>query len=136
MNTGDMPYKYCYGNGYACNNNCSKITIKVSGDADVIAIIKKDGQVYGHIFIEKGNSYSFSVPTGNFQPFFYSGTGWDSNKFISNVECGELIGGFLNNESMGKDDVQYLNNNILTYELIPQRNGNFNTKASNKNEMF
>ena len=136
MNTGDMPYKYCYGNGYACNNNCSKITIKVSGDADVIAIIKKDGQVYSHIFIEKGNSYSFSVPTGNYQPFFYSGTGWDSNKFISNVECGELIGGFLNNESMGKDDVQYLNNNILTYELIPQRNGNFNTKASNKNEMF
>ncbi len=136
MNTGDLPYKYCYGKGYECISNCSKITIKVNGDADVIVIIKKDGQVYSHIFIEKGNSYSFSVPTGNYQPFFYSGTGWDSNKFINNVECGELFGGFQNDESIGKDDVQYLNKNILTYELIPQRNGNFNTKASTKNEMF
>jgi hypothetical protein len=136
MSTGENPYSYCYGNSFNCNFNCSQINVKMSGDADLVVIIKKDGEVYRNYFIEKGDSYSIKVPTGNYQPFFYSGNGWNPNKFIKNAECGRLIGGFQNNESIGKDEVQFLNNNVLSYELIPQLNGNFNTKSSNKNEAF
>jgi len=47
-----------------------------------------------------------------------------------------LKGGFVTDEHFGKDEPQYLFNNILEYELILQKNGNFSTSPSSKNEAF
>ena len=45
-------------------------------------------------------------------------------------------GGFVANESYSKDSPVTLDYQILTYELIPQRNGNFSTQQSNASEVF
>jgi hypothetical protein len=50
------------------------------------------------------------------------------------MKGGKLKGGFIINENFGKDDPQYLNHNVLTYELILQENGNFSTRPSNPEE--
>ncbi len=50
------------------------------------------------------------------------------------MKNGEIKGGFITNEDFGKDEPQYLNNNILEYELILQENGNFSTRPSNPEE--
>ena len=50
--------------------------------------------------------------------------------------CGNLYGGFIANEQVEKDNYQHLYNQVLTYTLIQQINGNFNTKPSSKNEAF
>ena len=39
-------------------------------------------------------------------------------------------------EIFSKDNPQYLDGQILTYELILQQNGNFSTKPSSESEMF
>ena len=98
--------------------------------------IKKSGAVVRHAYIRAANSYSFEVPNGTYQPFFYYGKGWYPEKFMKNTSCGALTGGFLTSEHFGKDEPQYLNNNILSYELILQQNGNFSTKPSNQDEAF
>ena len=50
---------------------------------------------------------------------------------------GNLRGGFLKNESFSKDgSASYLENNILSYELTLQQNGNFQTIGSSEGEMF
>ena len=50
------------------------------------------------------------------------------------VKNGALKGGFISEEHFGKDEAQYLENNILEYELILQQNGNFSTSPSNPEE--
>lgn len=50
------------------------------------------------------------------------------------MKNGEIKGGFIANEDFGKDDPQSLYNNVLTYELILQQNGNFSTRPSNPEE--
>ena len=50
------------------------------------------------------------------------------------MKGGRMKGGFITNESFGKDIPQYLNNNSLSYELILQPNGNFSTRPSNSEE--
>jgi hypothetical protein len=48
-----------------------------------------------------------------------------------------LKGGFLKGEAYSKDgNASYLDNNILTYELTLQENGNFQTSSSNAAEIF
>jgi len=47
-----------------------------------------------------------------------------------------LEGGFVANESYSKDSPVSLDYQSLTYELIPQPNGNFSTQQSNANEVF
>jgi hypothetical protein len=47
------------------------------------------------------------------------------------MKNGKIKGGFISNEDFGKDDPQTLQNNVLTYELILQTNGNFSTRPSN-----
>ena len=50
------------------------------------------------------------------------------------MKGGEIKGGFLHDEEVGKDDPKALFNNILEYELILQHNGNFSTQPSNLDE--
>ena len=45
-------------------------------------------------------------------------------------------GGFVKDELFSKDNPQEIYSGVLTYVLQLQRNGNFQTKGSNKNEFF
>lgn len=64
--------------------------------------------------------------------FFYGGKGWNPDKKMA----GGYTGGFITNESFSKDNAVTLDYQGLNYELIPQRNGNFNTELSSETEMF
>ncbi len=135
--TGDTPYAYCYGTNSKCTGrDCSQIKVITPASSDVLVTLKQNDRVVSHAFIRANSSYIFYVPNGTYQPFFYYGSNWDPEKAMKQTECGLLQGGFANNEHFGKDSPQTLNNNLLTYELILQQNGNFSTKPSNPNEAF
>jgi len=131
LRTGATPYSKYYGGNSSCNDyGCSKIKV-ITSNSDVIVTIKKNDKVVRHAFIQAGDSYIFSFPNGTYQAFFYYGKGWNPEK---EMKGGEMKGGFITNEDFGKDDPQSLNNNVLTYELIMQENGNFSTRPSNPEE--
>jgi len=136
LNTGTLPYNKCFGWNKSCNYDCSEIVIKSPTSTDVLVTLKRNNRVVRHAYIEKNSKYTFTVPNGNYQPFFYYGNGWNPKKKMSSNSCSKLTGGFVKDESFGKDDVQRLYNNVLTYELILQRNGNLQTKSSNSSEAF
>lgn len=135
LSTGNKPWAYCYGSHNHCGGyGCSEIQVR-SGGSDVVVTIKdRSGEVVRHAYIKRNSSYTFNLPNGSYQPFFYYGKGWNPNKELKYVACGMLKGGFISGEHVGKDDVQYLNNNILTYTLVETTHGNFNTRPSNTNE--
>ena len=97
----------------------------------IVTIKNSAKKVVRHAYINSGSSYTFSLPNGTYQTFFYYGKGWNPEK---PMKGGKIKGGFITNESFGKDDPVYLNNNILEYELILQINGNFSTRPSNPEE--
>jgi hypothetical protein len=131
LRTGATPYSQYYGKNSTCDDyGCSQIKVRTS-NSDVIVIIKKNGSVVRHAYINSGSSFTFSFPNGTYQIFFYYGKGWNPEK---EMKDGEMKGGFITNESFGKDDPQYLSNNILEYELILQENGNFSAQPSNPDE--
>jgi hypothetical protein len=139
--TGATPYSYCYGGNPYCSPpsgyaECSFIDVRASSNSDVIVIIKKNNRVYSHAYIKAGGYYKFKLGNGNFQSFFYYGKGWNPNKYIKNANCGKIIGGFVNNESLDKSEVEYLYNSSMSYTLYSVENGNFRPKSSNKNEAF
>ena len=135
--TGTKPYSYCYGSNNSCSGyGCSRVDVS-SGGSDVMVLIKdRSEKVVRHGYIRSGGSYQFNIPNGSYQVFFYSGKGWNPNKFMKNTYCGELKGGFVSSESITKDSRTYISNQVLTYELIMQQNGNFSTQSSSKNEAF
>ncbi len=136
LSTGATPYASCYGYNTSCKKwGCSQIKVTTPYNSDVIVLIKQDGKVVRHAYITKSSNYTFEMPNGVYQTFFYYGKGWNPNKKIENKSCGTIKGGFVANETVGKDVAQNLNNSILTYELILQQNGNFRTQRSNKNEI-
>ena len=137
LSNGAMPYSYCYGTNRSCTgNSCSQIQVTTPNNSDVVVTIKKAGEVVRHAYIRAGSTYTFNLPNGTYQPFFYYGKGWNPNKFMKQAGCGAIKGGFVTGESFGKDDPVTLYNQILTYELIIQQNGNFTTRPSNKNDAF
>jgi hypothetical protein len=137
LKNGAKPYSYCFGSSNSCGGyGCSQIKVKTPNNSDVLVTIKKNNRVYRHAYVKAGSSYKFNFSNGKYQAFFYYGKGWNPNKFMKNTSCGELNGGFISKEHFGKDYPQDLYNQILTYELILQQNGNFSTKPSNKNEAF
>lgn len=137
LSNGSMPYAYCYGAYNYCSGwSCSEIRVK-SGGYDVLTTIKDQyGDVIRHGYIKKGGTMTFNLVDGRYQVFFYSGTGWNPNKFMTNTSCGALKGGFVNDESFTKDNYVSLNNQILSYELIYQQQGNFDPKHSSMSEAF
>lgn len=135
LHNGATPFSYCYGGNQSCSDwGCSQINVRTPYNSDVLVTIKKNGRVVRHAYIKKSSSYTFELPNGTYQPYFYYGKGWNPNKFMMKTSCGDLIGGFIDDEHFGKDDPQQLNNAILEYELILQTNGNFSTRPSNQNE--
>ena len=139
--TGATPYSYCYGGNPYCSPprgyaECSFIDVRASSNSDVIVIIKKNNRVYSHAYIKAGGYYKFKVGNGSFQSFFYYGKGWNPKKYIKNANCGRIIGGFVNNESLDKSEVFNLYNSSMSYTLYSVENGNFRPKSSSKNEAF
>lgn len=123
-----------YSNESSYTGSDSKISITTSSNSncDVVVILKSGGEIIRNAYIRAGGSYSFSLPNGNYQVFFYGGRGWNPNKAMPNGQTG----GFVANESYSKDSPVSLDNQELTYELIPQANGNFNTQHSSSSEIF
>lgn len=137
LHTGATPYAYCYGENQSCPDwGCSQIKVRTPSNSDVMVTIKRIGQVYRHAYINTNSSYTFEFPNATYQAFFYYGKGWNPDKVMKQTTCGTLRGGFIDGEHFGKDNPQSLNNNVLTYELILQQNGNFSTKPSNPEEAF
>ena len=137
LRTGSKPYAYCFGSSNSCDGyGCSQIKVKTPSNSDVLVTIKKNGKVYRHAYINSSSSYTFNIPNGRYQTFFYYGKGWNPKKFMKKTTCGTLKGGFIESEHFGKDDPEYLSDMIRSYELILQQNGNFSTRASNSDEAF
>lgn len=137
LNNGETPYENCFGRNSSCGNwGCSEIKVRTPNDSDVLVTLKTENKVFRHAFIKAGNSYTFEVPNGKYQAFFYYGRGWNPDKKMESQSCENLIGGFIANEVFGKDNPQVLDNDILSYELILQKNGNFSTRPSNELEAF
>ena len=98
-------------------------------------IIKRNdqnGKVISHGYIRSGESYQFDIPDGTYQTFFYYGEGWNPTKDMGNG----IKGGFIKDEVFSKDNPQDIFSGILTYVLQLQRDGNFQTKGSNLDEVF
>lgn len=137
LHTGSTPYAYCFGGNKSCTGyECSEIKVKTPHNSDVMVTIKRNGIVYDHAYIRAGSQFTFELPNGTYQPFFYYGKGWNPNKEMKETACGMLKGGFVANEDFGKDNPQTLSNDILSYTLILQEGGNFSTKPSDADEAF
>jgi hypothetical protein len=137
LSNGSTPYSSCFvGNRSCADNGCSEIQVKSPTDSDVVVTIKNGNQVFRHAYIKAGNRYTFQLPNGTYQPFFYYGRGWNPEQEMPSETCKNLKGGFISDTQVGKDDPQELTNTVLTYSLILQPSGNFSTKPSNENEAF
>ncbi len=141
LSTGSTPYRACYGRNPYCSPpygyaECSYIDVRNSNSSDVVVIVKKNNIVYSHAYIKAGGYHKFKLGNGSFQTFFYYGNGWNPNKFIKNTSCGKIIGGFVSDESLDKDNIINLRNSSITYTLYSVEGGNFSPKSSNKNEAF
>lgn len=134
LSNGSQPYSSYYG--VNSSNGNSVIIVNAPSFQDVLVIIKRNnsnGSVVRHAYIAKGCSYSFHLPAGTYQPFFYEGDSWCPTKRMH----GGVTGGFLRNESFSKDYPQELPDYTeLTYSLTATVNGNFSTKSSSESEMF
>jgi hypothetical protein len=135
LQTGSTPYKWFFGGNLPCQEyGCSEIKVTTPSNSDVLVTIKKNGRVVRHAYIKANSSFTFHMANGIYQPFFYYGKGWNPEKVMKETPEGTIRGGFIADESFGKDDPQNLNNAILEYRLILQTNGNFRTKPSNAND--
>lgn len=136
---GSQPYAPWYGKNRYFDEYTPHSEIKVQApyNSDVIAIVRynnHNGNVAGHRYIKAGHTATIYLRNGyNYQTFFYYGTGWYPDKEMMNG----IKGGFIKGEAFSKDgSASYLEDNILTYELTLQTNGNFQTSSSNEGEMF
>ena len=76
--TGATPWENCYGKNASCEYvGCSDIRVNTSSNSSIVAIVKKYGKVVKHAYISAGSSYTFQVPDGTYQVFFYYGSEWD-----------------------------------------------------------
>lgn len=139
LSNGSAPYSSWYGQNLYFDDYTAHSEIRVTApyNSDVIAIVRynnSNGNVAGHKYITAGSTVTIYLKNGyNYQTFFYYGKGWYPQKEMK----GNLRGGFLKNESFSKDgSASYLENNILSYELTLQQNGNFQTSGSSEGEMF
>jgi hypothetical protein len=135
---GATPYAYCYGSDNKCSGyGCSRIDVKAGGGDIVVTIKNFKDKVVRHGYVKSESTYSFNVSNGTYQVFFYAGSGWSPyQKIIESSTCGYLKGGFVNHGGVTKDSKVSLSNNILSYELTLQTNGNFNAQSSNLKEAF
>jgi hypothetical protein len=134
LRNGAMPYAYCYG---AKNSGPSGVKIN-AGNSDVLVSIKNmNDEVVRHVYVKSFHSFTLRVPNGNYQVFFYYGYGWNPKRSMTQTICGNLIGGFLNNEVVSKDpEILTLKYQTMEYTLSVKAGGNFSTAGSSKSEAF
>lgn len=135
---GDLPYKSIYGSNYSETYGMSKVTVTAPNDRDVIVTARhlSSDKVKGHVYVRANHTASFYVPEGRYTISFYYGKGWYPKKKMVGKH-GTLYGGFLSNESVGKDeDTFFPANQGYSYTLQTTYNGNFNTEPSSTYEMF
>ena len=136
LSTGTAPYAKFYGKNYKCPyDQCSGIKVTAPHESDIVVIIKRNnanGKVISHGYIKAGGTCFFPIPDGTYQTFFYYGEGWNPNKEMT----GGIRGGFVKDEIFSKDNPQEIYSGVLSYVLQLQRDGNFQTKGSNKSECF
>lgn len=134
--TGAAPYTKFYGKNYRCPySQCSGIKVTAPHESDIVVIIKRNnsnGKVVSHGYVKAGGTCFFPIPDGTYQTFFYYGEGWNPNKVMKDG----IKGGFVKDEIFSKDNPQDIYSGVLSYVLQLQKNGNFQTKGSNKGEVF
>ena len=138
LSNGSQPYSKWYGKNLYFDEYTphSEIRVNAPSTSDVIVIVRynnMNGSVAGHRYIRAGMTSTIYLRNEHYyQTFFYYGNGWYPDKEMNNVQ-----GGFIKNEAFSKDGTpSYLDNDILTYELTLQVNGNFSTSSSSAGEMF
>ncbi|NLO69361.1 MAG: hypothetical protein GX102_00075 [Porphyromonadaceae bacterium] len=135
LRTGATPWARYYGANSPCNvSSCSQIVVRTPRDSDVVVTIKRNENVVQHAYIRANSSHTFELQNGKYQTFFYYGKGWDPNKQMRRADGTFILGGFISNEHFGKDDPERFSNQIVTYTLVLQQNGNFSTRPSNSME--
>jgi hypothetical protein len=134
LKTGDKPYSLCYNSETTVLPLNSQISVIAPNDCDVLVVLKKNEVVCRHAYITKKSSYTFTIPDGTYQPFFYYGNGWNPNKKMSSTVCDNLMGGFVSDESFSKDSPQFLSGQSLQYTLVLRENGNFSAQSSDPEE--
>lgn len=135
LRNGALPWKSCFGHNASCEEfGCSEIEVEASTSDDVVVVVKRNGVVKKHAYIAAGRSYTFQLPDGLYQTYFYYGEGWYPDKEMDSKLCDDLRGGFLRNETWSKDDPTRLEGQILTYTLQPLVHGNFQTKDASQLE--
>ncbi len=139
LQNGAQPYSRWYGNNLFLDDYTphSEIQVSAPSGSDVVVIVRynnQNGNVAGHVYIKAGRSSTIYLRNGhNYQTFFYLGNGWYSGKEMLHG----IKGGFVKNESYSKDgSATYMDNDILSYTLTQQVNGNFQTSGSSEGEMF
>jgi hypothetical protein len=135
--TGAAPWSNCYGTNTSCKVvGCSDIKVTASSEDPVVAIVKKNDKVFRHAYISAGRSFTFELPDGRYQVFFYYGNDWDNYKKMSSDDCSSLMGGFSSDEYVSKDDPLTIKGQLMTYTLTKVAYGNFSPKSSNLKEIF
>ena len=139
LSNGSQRYSAWYGTNKYMDDYTphSEIIVTAPSNSDVIAIVRynnHNGNVAGHRYIQAGRTATIYLKNGyNYQTFFYYGKGWYPDKEMKNG----IKGGFISGESYSKDgSASYLENNVLSYTLTLQTNGNFQTSSSNAAEIF
>jgi len=136
---GSQPYSRWYGKNLYMDDYTphSEIRVKAPYNSDVVVIVRfnnSNGNVAGHKYITAGSTVTIYLRNNyTYQTFFYYGKGWYPDKDMN----GQVRGGFIKNEAFSKDGTPItLENEIITYELVLQENGNFQTSSSSEGEMF
>lgn len=132
LETGAKPYASYFGKAQTGKNY---IDFKTSGSSDYIAIVKRhsNNRYINHIYIKGGDNARLYVPSGTYDVYFYSGSGWNPNMVV-----GQFTGGFVEGGIMQKDGpIQLVSETItmddgrtqlrtayMEYTLYPVTNGN------------
>lgn len=130
LKTGAKPYTTEYGKGKTGDNY---LDFRTSGAWDYIVIVRKasNNRVVNHVYIRGGQSARLYLPDGTYTIYFYSGRGWNPHK-----QKGNVVGGFVSNESTQKDENVSLYDQYGEYTLYPVQNGNLTLDYADDSETF
>ena len=144
LTTGAKPYASYFGKAQTGKNF---IDFKTSGSSDYVAIVKRhsNNKYVNHTYIRGGDNARLYVPSGTYDVYFYSGSGWNPNMVV-----GQFTGGFVEGGTMQKDGpIQLVSETItlddgstqlrtayMEYTLYPVSNGNLVLQSADINSVL
>ena len=144
LTTGAKPYASYFGKAQTGKNF---IDFKTSGSSDYVAIVKRhsNNKYVNHTYIRGGDNARLYVPSGTYDVYFYSGSGWNPNMVV-----GQFTGGFVEGGTMQKDGpIQLVSETItlddgstqlrtayMEYTLYPVSNGNLVLQSADINNVL